>query len=95
MKIFVCCCLFDFIIQLKSKLDINDFMDLAGLNGINRPHFLFFLANETYYICCKKTIEFIVKYVPEFYERCMEHCPREYVNPESCNCLDLCLDVWF
>ena len=49
MKIFVCSCLFDFVIQLKSKFDINDFINLAGLNGIDRSHILFFLLNETLY----------------------------------------------
>lgn len=93
MNIFVCSCLFDFVIQLKPKFDINDFINLAGLNGIDRSHTFFFLLNETYYICCKKTIEFIVKHDPEFYERCMDHCSFEYIDAESCNCLDLC--VWF
>lgn len=93
MNIFVCSCLFDFVIQLKPKFDINDFINLAGLNGIDRSHTFFFLLNETYYICCKKTIEFIVKHDPEFYERCMDHCSFEYIDAESGNCLDLC--VWF
>ena len=55
-----------------------------------RPNILFFLIDETYYICCKETIEFLIKYYPDLYEKCMEYCPHEYPDPESCNCLDLC-----
>ena len=32
----------------------------------------------------------MIEYYPEFYEKCMEQCPKEYPDPESCNCLDLC-----
>ena len=64
-------------------------IDLAEQNGIMRPNIFLFDADATYYICCKETIEFLVEYYPEFYEKCLD-CPHEYPDPESCNCLNLC-----
>ena len=90
MTFFACCCLFDFVIVLKLKFIINDFIDLAEQNGVMRPNIITFLVDTTYYICCIETIQFLIQYYPDFYEKCMEHCPREYPDPESCNCLDLC-----
>ena len=90
MAFFACCCLFHFIIILKSKFIINDFIDLAEQNGIMRPNILLILVESTYYICCKETIQFLIQYYPDFCEKCLEHCPREYPDPESVNCLDLC-----
>ena len=90
MTFFACSCLFDFVIVLKSKFTINDFIDLAEQNGVMRLNILTFLVDTTYYICCKETIKFLIEYYPDFYEKCMEHCPREYPDPESVNCLDLC-----
>ena len=87
---FACCCLFDFVIVLKSKFIINDFIDLAEQNGIIRPNVLLILFYNTYFICCKETIQFLIQYYPDFYEKCLEHCPREYPDHESVNCLDLC-----
>ena len=90
MAFFACCCLLDFVIVLKLKFTINDFIDLAEQNGVMRPNILLILVDSTYYICCKETIQFLIQYYPDFYEKCMEHCPREYPDPESVNCLDLC-----
>ena len=90
MTFFACCCLLDFVIVLKSKFIINNFIDLAEQNGVMRPNILLILVDSTYYICCKETIQFLIQYYPDFYEKCMEHCPREYPDPESVNCLDLC-----
>ena len=87
---FACCCLLDFVIVLKSNFIINDFIDLAEQNGVMRSNILLILVDSTYYICCKETIQFLIQYYPDFYEKCMEHCPREYPDPESVNCLDLC-----
>ena len=90
MAFFACCCLLNFVIVLKLKFIINDFIDLAEQNGVMRPNILLILVDSTYYICCKETIQFLIQYYPDFYEKCMEHCPREYPDPESVNCLDLC-----
>ena len=86
---FFACCLLDFVIVLKSKFTINDFIGLAEQNGVMRPNILLILVDNTYYICCKETIQFLIQCYPDFYEKCMEHCPREYPDPESVNCLDL------
>ena len=90
MTFFACCCLLDFVIVLKSNFIINDFIDLAEQNGVMRPNILLILVDSTYYICCKETIHFLIQYYPDFYEKCVEHCPREYPDPESVNCSDLC-----
>ena len=90
MTFFACCFLLDFVIVLKSKFTINDFIDLAEQNGFMRPNILLFLIDSTYYICCTETIQFLIQYYPDFYEKCLEHCPHEYPDPESVNCLDLC-----
>ena len=64
MTFFACSCLFDFVIVLKSKFTINDFIDLAEQNGVMRPNILLMLIDSTYYICfsCQKiTISFLLK----------------------------------
>ena len=90
MTFFACCCRFNFVIVLKSKFIINDFIDLAERNGVMRPNISLILVDRTYCICCKETIQFLIQYYPDFYEKCLEHCPREYPDPESVKCLDLC-----
>ena len=64
---FVCDCLFDFSIVLKSKFSFNIFIDLSEQNGIMRPHiFFFFLVDSTYYICAKKILNFWLNIILTF-----------------------------
>lgn len=88
MTFFSCSCFLDFVIVLKSKFNISDFIVLSEQNGAIRPKIL--LVDSTWYIYCKETIRFLVQYYPvDFYEKCMENCIREFLDPESVNCLDL------
>ena len=95
---FLCNCFLDFLVALKLEFNMTDFIDLAEQNGVMRQNILIFLV-VTYSICCKETIDFLIQYYPDFYEKCMEQCPKEYSDPESCNCLDLCEfgyeEFWF
>ena len=50
MTFFACCCLLYFVIVLKSKFIINDFIDLGGQNGVMRPNILLMLVDSIYYI---------------------------------------------
>ena len=61
MKIFVCCCLLDFVIVLKPKFTINALIDLAEQNGIMRPN-IFFLC-----LMLMQRIIFVVKKLSSFW----------------------------
>ena len=77
MTFFSCSCFLDFVIVLKSKFNISDFIVLSEQNGAIRPKIL--LVDSTWYLY----------YPVDFYEKCMENCIREFLDPESVNCLDL------
>ena len=89
MKFYVCSCLFDLVMLLKSNFEIKIFIDLAEENGIMRPNIFFTHIENDFFICCKKTIDFIAKNDSNLYNDCMAVCPHEYCHFDSVNCLDL------
>ena len=88
MKIFICDCLFDTAYYLKNNFDDYIFFQITP---IPRPHIFLFNENENdrVFICCKETIDFFIKHDEKYYDRCMAKCYHEFVDPNSCNCLDL------
>ena len=62
---FVCDCLFDFSIVLKSKFSFNIFIDLSEQNGIMRPHIFFFFWLIVH-ICAKKILNFWLNIILTF-----------------------------
>ena len=61
MRIFVCCCLLDFVIVLKPKSTINALIDLAEQNGIMRPNIFIFCLMPMQHII------FVVKKLSSFW----------------------------
>ena len=88
MKIFICDSLFDTAYYLKNNFDDYIFFQITP---IPRPHIFLFNENENdrVFICCKETIDFFIKHDEKYYDRCMEKCYHEFIDLNSCNCLDL------
>ena len=86
MKIFICDCLFDTAYYLKNNFDDYIFFQITL---IPRPYIFLFDENDRVFIWCKQTIDFLRKYDEKYYNRCMEKCYHEFIDPNSCNCLDL------
>ena len=86
MKIFICDCLFDTAYYLKNNFDDYIFFQITPIPG---PYIFLFDENDRVFIWCKQTINFLIKYDEKYYNRCMEKCYHEFIDPNSSNCLDL------
>ena len=86
---FVCSCLFEFALFSEYN-GIDEFIELMEKMNFLKSNILILERIDSFYICCKDNIQFMISYYPDFYKKCMEHCPNEYPDPESVNCLDLC-----
>ena len=88
MKVFICDCLFDTAFYLRNNFDDYIFFQITT---IPRPYIFLFNENENdrVFICCKQTIDFFIKYDEKYYNSCMAKCYHEFIDPNSCNCLDL------
>ena len=88
MKVFICDCLFDTAFYLRNNFD--DYIFFSNYADSKTVYFFFFEnEKDRIFICCKKTIDFFIRYDKKYYHRWMVKCSFEYVDPESCNCLDL------
>ena len=86
---FVCSCLFDFALFSNYNV-IDEFVKSMKKMNFLKSNILILEHVDSFYIYCKETVQFLTQYYPDFYEKCMEHCPHENPDPESVNCLDLC-----
>ena len=86
MKIFICDCLLDAAYYLKNNFDDCIFFQIKQ---IPRPYIFLFNENDRFFICCKQTINFFIKYDEKYYNSCMAKCYHEFIVSNSCNCLDL------
>ena len=86
---FVCSCLFEFALFSEYN-GIDEFIELMEKMNFLKSNILILERIDSFYICCKDNIQFMISYYPDFYKKCMEHCPNEYPDPESVNCFDLC-----
>ena len=86
----VCSCLFDFAL-FSNYNGINEFIESMEKMNFSKSNILILEYVDSFYICCKETVQFLYRCYPELYESCIDECPNEYTDPESVNCFDLFL----